>query len=610
MDSLISRNFDIVYKLCGKPIVVSKKEVSNASLVLKIGRTSSRPVILILVPGSKKRARARAECRRFWNPPGCGIKWAWFYSSAQQGWEKLTRGRRVKIRFGRFARVGLVLAGAPGLLVLLAAPVLAQGPAPGEAGGADMAGLLPAALALLLPLGLLLLISSAIPESRAPAAAVTLLAAWAVAAVAYFVAGFAFHFGGIAQVTPQPDLRGLYWEWYPLDQSVAVEAARLWGVVALRGWLLSGEAATPGAFALFLSHLSLVGVTAMIPAGVLLQRGRPAITLLAGLLAGLALYPLPGNWLWGGGWLAHLGASLGWGHGLVDFGGAGPVFLAGGASALIALLLFRRGGLSGADDAAIAGEEELPVTPMPSAYLPLLGLLGAGLMVLGWFGLAAGQHVPTALNFSPPQAAVNGLLAALAAALAAAGYSWFTTREFNPLMTSRGLVAGLVLVMAGAPFIPAWLALAAGGLLGLLFPALVYLFNQGLRLADELGTVATYGLSSLVSLLLVALFADGRAGQGWNGIGLSDYYGVAGQGVSGLVVAPGLAPDWPGQFQAQLLGAGAIALWAMLVSFGLFQAALLLSAAWARTGFEPVGLDSTLPPEPAETEGREDAAAA
>jgi ammonium transporter, Amt family len=512
----------------------------------------------------------------------------------------------------------MALAGALGLLYLLAAPALAQG-SPGEAGGADPAGLLPAALVLLLPLGLMLLVSSAWPESRAPAAAVTLLAVWAIAAVVYFAAGFAFHFGGIAQVTPQPDLRGLYWEWYPLDQSVPAEVARLWGLVALRGWLLSGEAATPGAFVLFLSHLSLVGVTAMIPAGVLLQRERPGLALLAGLLAGLALYPLPGNWLWGGGWLAHLGASVGWGHGLVDFGGAGPIFLTGGASALVALLLLRRASPAGQaapaappglESEAATGEEELPVTPMPSAYLPLLGLLGAGLMILGWFGLAAGQHAPTALNFSPPQAAVNGLLAALAAALAAAGYSWFTTREFNPLMTSRGLVAGLVLVTAGAPFIPAWLALAAGGLLGLLFPALVYLFNQGWRLADELGTVATYGLSGLFSLLLVSLFADGRWGQGWNGVGLADYYGVAGQGVSGLVVAPGLAPDWPGQLQAQLLGAGAIALWAMLVSFVLFQAALLFAAAWARAGFEPAEPDYVLPPEPAETEGREDAATA
>jgi Amt family ammonium transporter len=269
-----------------------------------------------------------------------------------------------------------------------------------------------------------------------------------------------------------------------------------------------------------------------------------------------------------------------------------------------------------------------PVTPMPSAYLPLLGLLGAGLVLFGWFGLAGGQHAPTALNFSPAQAATNGLLASLAAALAAAGYSWFTTRELNPLMTSRGLVAGLIAVLAGAPFLPAWLALAAGILMGLLLPSLIYLFNQGLRLADELGAVATYGVSGLLSLLLVALFADGRAGQGWNGTGLTDYYGVAGQGVSSLLVAPGLAADWPGQLQAQLLGAGVFILWAILLSFLLFQGVIAVTTAWARTGLElaegkprrplrrikPAQAEPeigyTLPAEPPESEGREDAATA
>ena len=68
------------------------------------------------------------------------------------------------------------------------------------------------------PMGMILLISSAMPEAKAPATAITLMVVWAVAALAYFGVGFAFQFGGIAQVSPQPDLRGLYWEWYPLNQ--------------------------------------------------------------------------------------------------------------------------------------------------------------------------------------------------------------------------------------------------------------------------------------------------------------------------------------------------------------------------------------------------------
>ncbi|MCQ3980527.1 MAG: hypothetical protein DPW09_44525, partial [Anaerolineae bacterium] len=116
-----------------------------------------------------------------------------------------------------------------------------------------------------------------------------------------------------------------------------------------------------------------------------------------------------------------------------------------------------------------------------------------------------------------------------------------------------------------------------------------YLFNQGLRLADESGILATYGVSALVGLLLVPFFADGRAGQGWNGLGLTDYYGVAGQGVSGLLVASGFASDWPGQLQAQLAGIAAIGAWALLGGVLLFQTVKVMVNAWVRSGLEWAG---------------------
>ena len=40
------------------------------------------------------------------------------------------------------------------------------------------------------------------------------------------------------------------------------------------------------------------------------------------------------NWVWGGGWLATLGANFGLGHGYVDFAGSSVVHMVGGVAAL------------------------------------------------------------------------------------------------------------------------------------------------------------------------------------------------------------------------------------------------------------------------------------
>jgi len=100
-----------------------------------------------------------------------------------------------------------------------------------------------------------------------------------------------------------------------------------------------------------------------------------------------------------------------------------------------------------------------------------------------------------------------------------------------------------------------------------------------LLLDDRSGSVSVFGLSALSGLLGLALVADGRFGQGWNGIGAESYLGIAGQGVSGLWSAAGFQADWPGQLQAQLTGVAAEALFSFLLAtlaFGALAALLQL----------------------------------
>ncbi|MEJ2558268.1 MAG: hypothetical protein P8186_19045 [Anaerolineae bacterium] len=506
-------------------------------------------------------------------------------------------------------RLILMLGFALLLALALAGPTLAASQAQSPAPAATDWTILVVGLTFLLPVGLILLSVAALAEEQAVSAATGGLVAWGVATLAYFAIGFAFQFGGIAVVHDTRDLAGLYWEYSLLDTTWGTG----WGMIGLKGFLMLGDASTSGALALFLSQLPLLGLATLIPYFALQGRTRRWVILLASLLMGSLIYPLIGNWTWGGGWLANLGRNLTQGHGLIDAGGSGQVALTGAAAALAALLVFRSrpvaspqdetqtsaadleavGAAADPDDDKEALTDESEAVPMPPVHLPLLGLLGAALMLIGWMGLAFMAHLPNAVGVLPAPMAVNLVLGALGGTLTAALYSWFTTGNLNSLMSARGMAAGLVVVAAGAPFIPAWSALVAGLVVGFLLPPLIYLFSRMLRLDDTGGALATFGLPAILGLLLPALVADGRYGVGWNGTGLENFLGVAGQGVSGLLVASGFAPNWPAQIYAQLVGAISVLVWSLGLSWLLMRSLAGLIRAWERTG-----LEFGTPPEP------------
>jgi len=498
-------------------------------------------------------------------------------------------------------------------LLLLTGPTLAAPHGQPPAAENSDWSLLVIGLTFLLPAGLILLTVAAFSEEQAVSAVTGGLVAWGLATLAYFAAGFAFQFGGIALFYDAPDLAGLYWEYSLLDTTWGTG----WGMIGLKGFLMLGDAATPGALTLFLSQLPLLGAATLIPYFALQGRTRRWVVLIASLLMGSLVYPLIGNWTWGGGWLANLGRNLAEGHGLVDVGGSGQVALVGASAALAALLVFRArptdsstmdmpphtSDVSNTEIAEMppiegAIPEEIQAVPMPPVHLPIFGLLGTLLMVIGWMSMAFTVHLPTAVGVSPVQMAVNLALGAFGGVLTAGLYSWFTTSSLNPLMSARGLAAGLVVTAAGAPFLPAWSALVAGLAIGLLLPLVIFLFDRVLRLDDTGSALATFGLPAIFGLLLPGFLADGRHGVGWNGTGLDNFLGVQAQGVAGLLAAPGFAPDWPGQVYAQLVGVVAIFVWSFGLNWLVMRALAGIIHAWERTG-----LEFGAPPEPVATDG-------
>jgi hypothetical protein len=195
--------------------------------------------------------------------------------------------------------------------------------------------LLAACVAMWVPMGLALLASGGLTEQRAALTALMALAALTVASIGYLSTGFAFQFGGLGLINRSPDLSQLIWEWSPFDKDWGLG----WGVIGLRGFFLGADASHPQSYALFLSQLAPLSVAVLLPLLALRGRVKPLVLVVGAALLSMVVYPIVGNWVWGGGWLANLGLNLGLGHGFVDFSGAGTTHLIGATTALAGLLV-------------------------------------------------------------------------------------------------------------------------------------------------------------------------------------------------------------------------------------------------------------------------------
>ncbi|MEO6875706.1 MAG: ammonium transporter [Opitutaceae bacterium] len=342
----------------------------------------------------------------------------------------------------------------------------------------------------------------------------------------FYVCGFAFMFGGLGPLGTLGGYGGLN------NEFTVTLFGHPFGLLGLKGFFLQGAGYDTAAFTLFLFQMVFMDTTATIPTGGAAERWKFSAFMIYGCCIGTIMYPLFGNWVWGGGWLAALGTNFpALGHGHVDFAGSSVVHMQGGVICLIFCWLI--GPRHGKYDKA--GKIVHPITPHNIPFV----MLGTFILAFGWFGFNPGSTL-AGTDLRIAVVAVNTMIASATAALATTLYMWwFKTKKPDPSMMCNGMLAGLVAITAPCAFVSAGGAALIGIIAGLIVVESVFFFDR-IGIDDAVGAISVHGVNGAWGCLSIGLFADGTYGDGWNG--------VAGT-VRGLFYGGGM-----GQFWAELIG--------------------------------------------------------
>jgi len=354
----------------------------------------------------------------------------------------------------------------------------------------------------------------------------------------FYVCGFAFMFGGNSAAL------GTMGGPAVLDGVWAVGG---WNIIGTKGFFLQGTAYDTTVFALFFFQMVFMDTTATIPTGSAAERWKFSAFMIYGTLLGMIIYPIYGNWVWGGGWCSQLGTKAGLGHGTVDFAGSSVVHLQGGVIAFwFAKLIGPRVGKYNKDGTA-------NVIP---AHNIAMCVIGTFILAFGWFGFNPGSSL-AGTDLRNAMSVVNTMLASATGALGATMWIW-KVRGNKPdtSMMCNGMLAGLVAITAPCAFVGSFSACIIGLVAGILVVESVFFVERKLKIDDPVGAISVHGANGLWGVLSLGIFADGAYGDGWNG--------AAGT-VKGILFGDA------GQFAAQAIGAVACITYVSIISIVVYK---------------------------------------
>ena len=380
--------------------------------------------------------------------------------------------------------------------------------------------------------------------------------------LAFYVCGFAIMFGGVGALGTLGGFDGL-------NQEVSVNLfGHVFGLFGTKGFFMNGmtDVAVLG---FFVFQVVFMDAAATIPTGAMAERWKFASFAIFGFIVGGLIYPIFGNWVWGGGWLATLGSNFGFGHGHVDFAGSSVVHLTGGVLAFVgAKMIGPRIGKYNRDGSPNA---------IPGHNIPM-AVLGTLVLAFGWFGFNSGSTLAGSdLRFTV--VAFNTMIASCGGALTATLWMWFVRgKKPDVSMMCNGLLAGLVAITAPCAFVTPFGGLMIGLISGIIVVEVAFFVERKLKIDDPVGAIAVHGANGLWGCLALGLFADGTYGDGLNG--------VAGT-VTGLFYGGGT-----GQFIAEFIGVATNVVFVGLAGWAVFKLLDVFIGNRVKPEVELIGLDA------------------
>jgi Amt family ammonium transporter len=231
-------------------------------------------------------------------------------------------------------------------------------------------------------------------------------------------------------------------------------------------------------------------ISAALISGAIVERMRFSAYVVFISLWAVFVYTPIAHWVWGGGWLADMGA--------MDFAGGTVVHVNAGAAAPAAVI-------------CVGKRRDYPSSALLPHNVPFT-LLGAGLLWFGWFGFNAGSAV--AASTSAALAFTTTMLAPAGTLVVWTLLDGARQQRSTAVGAATAIVVGLVAITPAAGFVGPMSAIALGAIAAVpSYFALVW--RARTELDDSLDVVAAHGVGGSVGALLTGVFAD----KALNGIG-------------------------------------------------------------------------------------------